>query len=72
MEAGSLFGIRDPFVYKKAYPYVWFIQVDEVEILPARIMCCIDGAVFPGFLDSNQVKLLYPLIPEQTCHNLIL
>ena len=64
MKAGGPFGIRDPCV--------WFIQVDEVEILAARMVCSIDGADFPGLLDSNQVELLYPLIPEQTCHNLVL
>ena len=72
IKTGGPFGIGDPFVYKKVYPCVWLIQVNKVEILAARMVCSIDGAVFLWFLDSNQVEFLYPLVSEQTCHNLVL
>lgn len=47
VKAGGLCGIKDPFVYKKAYPYVWFVQIDD-EILAARCVI-LTVLFFQGF-----------------------
>lgn len=48
VKAGGPCGIRDPFVYKKAYSYVWFFQIDEAEMLAVRCVI-LTVLFFQGF-----------------------